>query len=187
MGLLSIVSQTSIGSRLQQNFHSAENYRENYQNYLFQGMGKCSESSAEAALYYQRALNANPDDIGSRINMAYRMMNAGQLNESFAVLKELLENRRDSLSTNGLASVYNNLGWLMFKSKDAVKAAEYFQFAYDLRKSPRDVEGLAYAYEYLNDRKNTDKWWRVLIALYRADNTIANTMGPTTRERLGKL
>ena len=147
-------------------------------------MGKCSESSAEAALYYQLALNANPDDIGSRINMAYRMMNAGQLNESFAVLKELLENRRDSLSTNGLASVYNNLGWLMFKSKDAVKAAEYFQFAYDLRKSPRDVEGLAYAYEYLNDRKNTDKWWRVLIALYRADNSIANTMGPTTRERL---
>ena len=85
-------------------FHSAENdlianYSEHYQNYLFQGMGKCSESSVEAALYYQRALNANPDDIGSRINMAYRMMNAGQLNESFAVLKELLDNRRDSLLT----------------------------------------------------------------------------------------
>ena len=140
---------------------------ENYPSYLataYHVLGYCSTKSEhydDAIKYYRLAIQHDPDDVDSRINLATRLYWNKQYDPASEAANYVLQARTPKVSRWGLGQCHNLLGWIAFDTGRPEKAIERFTEAYDLRKYPWDLEGLAWAYETIDQKKAKEYWEQI--------------------------
>ncbi|GEM_PF-2417993 len=141
---------------------------ENYSSHLssaYYVLGYCStktEHYDDAIKYYRLSIQHDPEEVDSRINLATRLYWKGRHDQAAEAANYVLQSKTLKVSRWGLGQCHNLLGWIALDSGQPNQAIECFAEAYELRKYPWDLEGLAWAYEKTDPKRARDYWDRIL-------------------------
>ena len=156
-------------ANIKRSIEDVEKHYPTYMNFVYFAMAYCSTNLRryeDAIRYYKQAIEYDPRDVNSRINLCRRYYWNGQRREAYEAAKYVLEKLGDQTSPYGKGICFNKLGWVALDNNEVQEAVDYFTKAYDLRQRPSDLEGLAWAYEKVDPRK-ADEYWKRLVKFRR--------------------
>ncbi len=148
-----------------------EQYPEHYYNQTINRLlGDCIKDSNKAVDFYSKGLEGDPSDISARLNMSYKLIDAGKLDEAERQINTVLQEYSDVTAPYGYGVAYNGLGQIYYKRGDYQKAVSAFKKALDYRNRGVDAWWLAESYEALGDYKQAAKYWKLAAGIYGEDS-----------------
>lgn len=148
-----------------------ENYPNHYYNQnVYQLIGHCSRNIDKTIEFYLKGLERDSSDVSTRLNMSYKLIEAGRLDEAERQINIVLQEYSDVTAPYGHGVAYNGLGQIYYKRGDYQKAVSAFKKALDYRNMGVDAWWLAISYEALKDYEQAAKYWKLAAEIYGEDS-----------------